>query len=323
MKSQKIIAVVGICVILGFVGYLLTNYPINLADFITQLSVGLIFASVGLAVWGFKDDIERLLGKIPSDKIITEKQYDYKKLNNEVFKKLINILCLEYPFYFGSEFGFCISAKLIELNIWEFFEFHSKSSTRSIRSKEFEEEFKPINEAIPTLIIGEKYLEKHYADVYKNWMNIKSELEKINKERQEFFKKTSLRIMKSLKKEFKTSPLLLLSPHGNDWAYFEDNILLVLPIFFRKMTIAKLDVDNEVDNQSYVCFERLRLVGFNKLPDGVIETIKHAFNSTISDRKLEAENGEFYVRLYSVNTKLVSFSKEIEDKVVNDIDNMV
>ena len=252
---------------------------------------------------------------------IIDKIYDSKKLNREVFKKLVCISCFEHFQFFRNNFGFCISLSPIKFDVWKFFEFYARPENND-ELKNIEKDIVPIEEAIPTLQIGEHYLEKNYHDVYLEWIRVKQELENLNKERHIFFKKVSSKINKNLKKEFKSTPKQLLVPFGDDWAYFEGFVLLVLPLLFRMHTIPKLDVDG-IENQHYICYSGLRLVGFNKLPVNAVETVKLVFNRIISDQELRSESGNFYVQLYSINEKLHHFSKEIETKVVNDIDNIL
>lgn len=91
MKKQKIIAMMGMIIVFSVVGRLLTTQPIILADFITQLSVGLIFTAITIGVWGFRDDLEKFFGKSENKESIDDFVLltNYRERYHEDLKKLI------------------------------------------------------------------------------------------------------------------------------------------------------------------------------------------------------------------------------------------
>ena len=76
-------------------------------------------------------------------------------------------------------------------------------------------------------------------------------------------------------------------------------------------------------NQFYVNFMDYRILGFNKKESVNVGLIKEVFRSITYDDKLTDEHRDFSLRLIKLNNKLETFCKQLEKKVVNDIDNQI
>ena len=94
-----------------------------------------------------------------------EKQYDSKKLNDEVFRKLMRIECLESFFFFEDKFGFCIptnSKAFGNKTDSEYLLWFARSRNKNYVEKEFD----IIERTIPSIEVGEKYVSILLFEVY-------------------------------------------------------------------------------------------------------------------------------------------------------------
>lgn len=251
-----------------------------------------------------------------------EKQYNDKKLNDEVFRKLKRILCLEYYPFFENKFGFCIP-KDTQLSINESDRAEIAFNIQLGNVTNVEGHFNKMDDVITTLEVGEDYLQQNYTQIYNMWIQIKDELSLINKERQDFCDKVSTKIMDDLKKHIPTNPTFRLNPFGDGWAYFSDNVPRIIPSLFNKFGRLDLSMENPTDNQFYLVYGGYRILGSNKKESLNLEIINKVFNDVTHDDKFKDKHSEFQARLIKLNNKIDTFCKQLEKKVVNDIDNQI
>ena len=174
----------------------LTSDPIvfTLLSFIVGAVIGSVLITNDRYCW-----IQKLSRSSSKRTVI----YDDKKLNNEVFRKLMRVECLESWFFFVEKIGFCIPVNSKA--------FLNKSESEylfwvvgSRDPKLLVDEFEPIQKAIHNLEIGEKYLQKNYLAIYKKWDKIKREVQKLNDDRVTLFNTVSNEILKNLENNFKS-----------------------------------------------------------------------------------------------------------------------
>lgn len=107
------------------------------------------------------------------------KQYDAKKLNETVFKKLMRVSYSSSIFLFTHEIGFIIPTNKEA--------FYNKESTEYYNwlnrhlGDPLHQNHVKIEEAIPNLKIGENYLKEAYPTIFKEWDNIKQIVTNYNK----------------------------------------------------------------------------------------------------------------------------------------------
>lgn len=249
-------------------------------------------------------------------------QYNAKKLNEDVFKKLTYIVCLEYYSFFENQFGLCIPKNPILFKDV----IDPATVAFNIQLHDFpnvEENFDKMKDVIPTLEIGEDYLHKNYPQFYNMWAEIKEELDTINKDKQDFCNKVSEKIMNEFKKHFRMNPTGMLIPHEKEpnWAYFADHVPKIISLLFNRFGRIDFNIKNPIENQFYVYFDELSILGFNKKENLDIDFIKEIFRNVTYDDKLVENHTDFSQRLIKLNNQIETFCKHIEKRVVNDIDN--
>lgn len=251
-----------------------------------------------------------------------DNQYNAKKLNEEVFKKLTYVVCLEYLPFFENQFGFCIPKNpILFKDVVD-----PASVAFNIQIQDFpnvKENFDRMEDVIPSLEIGEDYLHKNYSQFYNMWIEIKEELDTINKDKQEFCNKVSEKIMNELKKHFRMNPTAILIPHEKEpnWAYFSDHVPKIISFLFNKFGRIDFSVRNPIENQFYVYFDELSILGFNKKENLDMNFINEVFKNVTYDDKLIENHRDFSQRLIKLNNRVETFCKQVEKRVVNDIDN--
>jgi hypothetical protein len=256
-----------------------------------------------------------------------EAQYDVKKINTEVFKKLIHVVCLEYYPFFENKFGFCIPKHPQEFKDLELTPVSIGFNIQLGKIPNVEELLDKIESVIPTLEVGENFLKENYQKIYKDWEKIKQELDALNKDQQDFCNKISERIMNEFKKYYHLNPTFRLSPFRDEenWAYFSDNVPRIASLIFNKYGIIDFTTDIfDNENQFYVTFAGWRILGFNKkerIDD--LGAIKEVFNNIANENKLVDNHRKFGLRLIKLNEKIEAFCKQLEKRVVNDIDNQL
>lgn len=254
---------------------------------------------------------------------LLEKKHNAKKLNDDVFRKLVNLVCLEYYPFFENKLGFCIPKDPA------FFKDVTPAdigfNIQLQKLSDVEKYFDKIEDVIRTLEVGEDYLKQNYAQIYDSWVKIKQELEDINKDQQDFCNKVSNKIMNDFKKHFHVNPTLRLIPHESEfnWAYFSDVVPKTISLIFNKYGNVDFSVDSPFENQFYVNFGGYRMIGVNNKEKLDLGTIKGIFNEVANDDKLVNEHRDFSLRLIKLNNKIETFRNQLEKKVVNDIDNQV
>jgi len=255
---------------------------------------------------------------------LLEKKHNAKKLNDDVFRKLIHLVCLEYYPFFENKLGFCITKDPT------FFKDMTPAdigfNIQLQKLSDVEKYFDKIEDVIPTLEVGEDYLKQNYSQIYDSWLKIKQELESINKDQQDFCNKVSNKIMNDFKKYYHVNPTLRLIPHEDEfnWAYFSDVVPKTISLLFNKYGIVDFSIDNHPDyNQFYVDFGGYRIIGVNNKEKLDLGVIKEIFNEVSNDDKLVNEHRDFSLRLIKLNNKIETFRNQLEKKVVNDIDNQV
>ena len=105
----------------------------------------------------------------------TDKKYNVKKLNDEVFRKLMRVRTSSDPFFFIHEMGFVIPTNKEEFynkESPEYFEYLLRHSGDS-----FVHNYAKIESKIPSLKIGEDYLKENYPVFFKEWQEIKKIVE--------------------------------------------------------------------------------------------------------------------------------------------------
>ena len=257
------------------------------------------------------------------EKRTLEKKHNAKKINDNVFRKLMYVICLEYYTFFENRFGFCVrkNSKL-------FPDLDSASIAFNIqlgKLDNIEEYFDKMEDVITTLEVGEEYLQQNYPQIFDVWVKIKQELDTINKDKQDFCNKISDKIMNDLKKHFRVNPTFRLIPyeHEENWAYFSDNVPRIVSLLFNKYGRIDFTTDNPIENQFYVNFAGYRIVGFNKKEKLDLEIIKEVFRNVTDDDKFTENHRDFSLRLIKLNDKIDTFRRQLEKRVVNDIDNQI
>ena len=315
--------------------YLVQQFPelTSTPTAITQLSVivGVIIGSV--LITNDKYHWIQKLSKASSNRMIT---YDDKKLNNEIFRKLMRVECLESWFFFIEKVGFCIptnSKAFLDKSDSEYMFWKVGSRDPNL----WIDEFKPIQKVIHNLEIGEKYLQKYYSDNYMKWDKIKRDVQKLNDDRVTLFNTLSHEILTSLKnnfklkkhnfekikyKEFDFKPKIRLDPWGDGWAYFQDNMPIVLPLLLNDYNM-KFDFTNPHENQYYVEYKKYRLVGVNDREKITVDECKYIFRNTVQNQKYTQKIAVLDNRLNGLNEKCSEFGDELEKNVVNEIDSML
>lgn len=255
-----------------------------------------------------------------------ETQYDVKKINTEVFKKLIHVVCLEYYPFFENKFGFCIPKHPQEFKDLDLTPVSIGFIIQLGKIPNVEELLVKIEDVIPSLEIGEKFLKENYSKIHDDWIKIKQELDILNNDIQDFCNKISEKIMNDLKKYYHLNPTLRLIPFESEenWAYFSENVPRIASLIFNKFGIIDFTTDSPVENQFYVNFAGWRILGFNKkerIDD--LGAIKEVFSNVANEDKLVKNHRKFGLRLIKLNEKIEAFCKQLEKKVVNDIDNQL
>lgn len=307
---KAITAIGGVAVIVGIdkwsnllQSYFDSLYP-HLSDYIIMALIGSVVA----------------IGTYEVKTKQKEKQYNAKKLNDEIFRKLMRVVCLDYHSFFENKFGFCIPTN----NAF----FINKPISASIalevifdRIENVEKEFRTLEDAIPTLLIGEKYLQQNYVRVYEEWLTIKQELDSINKDRVKFLEEISQDILKELKKKFGSNPTPILIPYQDGWAYFSDHVPKIIPLLFKKRQF-NFVTENPANTLFYVKYEGYPLVGFNKQNRLDFDYIKLTFSSIIQKYELEEKDRDFQHKLINLNSRIEIFCEQLEKTVVDEIDNI-
>ena len=244
-------------------------------------------------------------------------QYDVKKLNDEIFRKLMRVECIESDFLLGEKFGLCIpkdpraflNKKESDYLLW------------LVISKEpqyIDQNFDIIEIEIPNLKVGEKYLETHHKEIHRKWIKIKKDLDILNKDRDSFFESVAKQIGKQMKKQFDFKTEEFLDSYGNDKVFFLDNTKKILPRQFMTY-IVNFRIENPHNNQYYVRCGYYNIAGSNKQENINIDAIKFIFTDIINNRDLIEKYLEFNMRSGDLNKALDSFGDQLEEEVVNDI----
>ncbi len=320
-KIIGIFAIIGISYLV-YLAHLRKGFELDL--YITEVAVALTVMVLGLAYWTFKPQIDKVTERVQEEEKKVEKRHDSKKLNDIVFRKLMYVVCLEYYQFFENKFGFCITKDptffkdLTPADIGFNIQLQKLSDT--------EKYFDKMEDVIPALEVGEDYLKQNYAQIYDSWIKIKQELDGINKDQQEFCNQVSDKIKSDLKKHFGINPTLRLLPFEDkdNWAYFSDVVPKTVSLLFNKYGIVDFGVENHpIDNQFYINFGGYRMIGVNKKEKLDLGTIKEIFNNISNNDKLVDEHRDFALRLIKLNNKIDTFRRQLEKKVVNDIDSMI
>ena len=277
------------------------------------ICLGILAIIVGVLCVIFREDLEKFREKIFSQK----KSHDANKLNNEIFRKLMRVECIEDDLFFTEKFGFCIPTNkkaFTNKNKSDYLLWFVKSKD----PRHIHDEFDIIDRVIPNLETGESYLKIEYTKIYKQWIQIKKDLEKLNFKRQSFFNSVSKQIGKELKKHFNIKSKILLSPFGDECVFFEENTAKILPYYFNTRYL-ELELDNPCENQYYVTHRRDRIIGSNKNTIN-LDVVKNIFYTIINDRKLVDKKFKFDVDKQNLNKRILEFCNQLEHKVVHDID---
>ena len=245
------------------------------------------------------------------------KQYDAKKLNETVFRKLMRVECIEDEFFFIEKFGFCIPTnKMAFTNKSESDYLFWAVGSRDARY--IHKEFDIIERIIPNLETGEQYLKIEYYEIYKQWIQIKKDLEELNLKRKSFFNSISKQIGKKLKKHFNCESKLLLHPFGDECVFFEENTEKILPYQFNTHYL-EFELDNPCENQYYVTYRRNKILGSNK-NTADLDVVKDVFTTITNDRRIIDKKINFDMDKINLNKRISDFCDQLEHKVVHDID---
>lgn len=317
-------------IISSVMGYLFYNFGIDydhgqLLDL--KLVITLVLVEVPLLM--FTPVFARLIlnehEKHIEEKRILEKKHNAKKINENVFRNLIRVICLEHYPFFENKFGFCIqktSKKIPNLDDPASIAFNIQLD----KLINVEDYFDKMENVITTLEVGEEYLQQNYSEISNMWIKIKHDLDTINKDKQEFCIKVSDKIMNELKKYFKVNPTFRLIPFGqneSNWAYFSDNVPRIVSLLFNRYGQVDFTTDSPVENQFYVNFMEWRMLGFNKKEMLDLGVIKEVFRNVTYDDKLVEKHRDFSLRLIKLNNKIDVFRQQLEKRVVNDIDHQI
>lgn len=194
----------GYSFIFAAIAYLVIERWLNLLEpYVPDLEIPLNFVDVIfiiLAVVGifiiFRDSVKK------TDETTQSKIYDAKKLNDEVFRKLMRVSYSTNPMYFTHELGFIIPTnkeEFLNKESSEYFEYLLRHSGDSVVHNHAK-----IESEIPTLKIGEDYLKENYLDVFKEWQEIKRTIEEYNKKYHECTADFAKQAEKKIVSEFPT-----------------------------------------------------------------------------------------------------------------------
>ena len=144
-----------------------------------KLAITLILVEIPSAM--FAPIIARLIINEHEKRIqearIIEKKHNAKSLNDDVFRKLMYTICIEYYPFFENKFGLCILKNPDILK-----EIDSGSIAFNLQltqSIDVESNFDKLESKITTLEVGEEYLQQNYPQIFDIWKKIKQELDVI------------------------------------------------------------------------------------------------------------------------------------------------
>ena len=254
------------------------------------------------------------------------KQYDVKKLSETVFKKLMRIQCrTDYK----GNLIFEIPTDERALQPRSTNTYHMWLFDKNVNRDE-SNQYTSIQQAIPALKIGEKYLQSNYADIYKLWLNVKNILEKHNENRENFKKELGHYVIEKFKKECPTfKEIKELDENSRDDAYFIDKIQRFLFSSLR----------NRIEEPEVTVLSRLKIwknyefwylksnsidILMASLDESKIDEnkIRQIFRDIITDKKT-IESFDKAIEIDPTFYDIIEqFSEKLEDEVVNEIDNL-
>lgn len=320
MKGQIIISIVIVIVIV--VGANLSWKQIILAGFITQIVASAVLSLPFIIIWGFKPLVEKFR-KIDTPK----KQYDSKKLNDTVFKKLMRVNYSSHPMWFMSELGFIIPTnkeEFLNKESSEYFNYLLRHSGDS-----FIHRHAKIESEIPNLKIGEDYLKENYHGVFNEWQEIKQTVEEYNKKYHDCATSFAKQAEKKIVLEFS-----LFYHHEKfndgkhtDMYYFENigNFIIESIHLGRNTDNIKLIIEKSLLAKDYwiiyACEPNYNLMGSydknnfdsNKLQKILCDVIKDPNNITQYQQSREID-------FMKLRKQINVFCDNLEKNVVNDID---
>ena len=268
-------------------------------------------------------------------------QYDAKKLNETVYKKLMRVSCIYSVFLFGERLGFVIPSDERA--------FHNKKGNTYITwlmetlDMPQHDRYVGTDVAIPNLHVGEKYLKQKYNEIYKQWKEIKDLVDAHNKKHDDFLDflgKVILEKICDVLPTFKDFETLKDENHANI-IYLKNTVKLLddfiqhnlrvdgkTPYSDKKRTFDKLVVCPSgtegywVLNHSNVNGQSLMFSDNKNAWD--VEKIQSILNSILDDSK----NIELYIKSKKydydeLHDKIESFTDRLENEVVHDIENQL
>lgn len=256
-------------------------------------------------------------------------KYDAKKLNNNIFRKLTRI---EFTYKWDGYLTFRIprdERAFAHRNSGTYASWMVESAVRDRESN-----FNQIENAIPDLNIGEKYLKLSYPMVYEKWQEIKKIVEEYNNRHKDFLNKLGVIFEKEFNPQFSDFMKSELEPKkikkNFGGIYDLENIVELL---YRAIlnnsesqscaTFNQLKLEKG-DNSSFVRNGRsgsILITGDEKKID--VEKIRKILINIANDGKTRSQFFEYRKRDLSEIDKLFAFRDKLEDEVVNDIDNQV
>ncbi len=254
------------------------------------------------------------------------KQYDTKKLNETVFKKLMRIqyrtdykgnLVFEIPIDDRALQPRTTNAYYMWLN-------------DKIMNRDQANEYMSIQQSIPALKIGENYLQSHYNEIYQIWLNVKNVLDEHNENRENFKKELGNYVTAKLKKEFPTfKEIKKLDQNSRNDAYF---IYTIQNFLFSSLsniteepevtTLSRLKVWK---NHEFWCLKSNSIdILMASLDESKIDEnkIRQIFRDIIADKKTIESFHKAIEIDPTFDDTIKQFSEKLEDEVVNEIDNL-
>ena len=320
MKAQITVTII-VLALIGIGVYSTWEYVL-VADFLTQLVAGAILLTPFIAIWGFKPLIE----KYRNSKSKPQKQYNAKKLNDEVFRKLMRVGHSTNPMWFTNELGFIIPTNKEEFYNKESSEYYECLSSNN---ESFEQTHSKIDVVIPNLKIGEQYLKKSYPDIFDEWNQIKQTVNNYNKKYHSCVADFAKQAEKKIVLDFPTFHHNEKSTSNElDDSYFFENIGNSITESINNginVNNIKLSIGEFLIDRNYwilaVSDPNYNLMGsyeknkfdINKLEKILCDIIKNPDNIIQYQKSREIDFTELYERIDR-------FCNNLEQNVVNDID---
>lgn len=321
MKVQITITVIGLLLI--GIGAYVTWEHIIVAEFLTQIVAGAILSTPFIVIWGVKPLIE----KYHNSKSKPKKQYDIKKLNETVFKKLMRVAQSSHPFFFTHEIGFVIPNNKEE--------FYNKESNEYFYwlnrhlGDAHEDRYSKIEKVIPNLKIGENYLKEMYPDVFNEWFKIKQTVEDYNKKYHNCVTSFAKQAERKIVLEFSGFHTNEKDNYENytDFYYFKNigNFIIESIDSGRNTDNVELKIEKSLISKDYwIIYVRkpnYNLMGshdknkfdIDKLQKILTDIIKEPSNTIQYQKSRE-------INFIKLNKQIDKFCDNLEKNVVNDID---